>query len=145
MKPMSWSDQMGSRSRTSWLLLIKDGKVQVFSGSSLPGWAVVRSSKFVRQGKWSHTTYELALADDVRAIAGRQGWETNTFAEGIASVTRAAKTPTTWPEMAACFGVEREAAEAFLRAWKPKAAELLDNVEAELAALEAASGPSCPS
>jgi hypothetical protein len=124
-----WSDELGHRSRDPWLLLVKDGKVYRFTGESIGGVVAVRGSDFRKNGKWSHTKYRLELAQGVRAFSGRQGWEKGTFCEGLGTLAGLGKSCDTWSEVAAALGVTRAAAEDFLRAWKPKAAESLDSAE----------------
>lgn len=136
---LEWSDELGPRSRAAWLLLVKGDEVTAFAGRDLPGLVAVRGSDFRRNGKWSHTTYRLLLAPGVRAISGRNGFETGTFAEGLRSAVRAPAPIDTWAEMAAALGVSVPGAMAFLRAWRPKAAEALDIATAKVAeALDAA-------
>lgn len=130
-----WSDQMGSRERSAWLLLVQGDDVRRFTGGSIPGVCVVVGNDYRKDGKWSHNTHRLSLAPDVRAIPGHDGWETGRFTEGIGDAV-GAETPDTWPQLAECLGVSVPSAMAFLRAWKPQAAEALDQVERELLALE---------
>jgi len=134
---LEWSDGLGPRARSPFLIFVRGGSDEVvaFAGSDIPGVVVVRGTDYAKSGKWSHTTYRLRLAVGVRHIAGREGWETGTFAEGIGSAA-GRETPDTWGEMAARLGVSVPAAMEFLRAWKPKAAEKLDEVELALAKLE---------
>lgn len=136
MSEFTWSNEMGHRGRAAWLLLVdRDGLVHAFSGESIPTVCVVRNRDFSKCGKWSHTTYLLQLASGVRALAGRDGWETGRFDEGLACV---AQVPVidTWAACANALGVTVQEAKRFLREWRPKAAERLDSIEAELVALE---------
>lgn len=135
MKSFEWSDQMGSRGRASWLLLRKGEELAFFAGATVPGWCVVQTRQFTKNGKWSHTTYRLQLADDVVAMPGRLGWESGGFLEGIGAAASQPK-PGTWAEAAKCLGVSIDAAKTFLRAHKKVSAEHLDKVEAELAGLQ---------
>lgn len=136
---MTWSNGRGSRGRMPWLLFVLQGedKVLVFEEKNIPGVVAIRGSDYTKNGKWSHDTYRLVVADGVRAISGRSGWETGLFAEGIGDAV-GKPTPDTWPAMAECLGVSVPAAMSFLRAWKPGAAQKIDQVEATLAALEEA-------
>lgn len=133
---IEWSDQIGNRSRQPWLLLIKGDDVVPFTGGNISGLVVVRGTDYEQAGRWSHATYRLQLADGVRHIAGRNGWETGTFAEGLGSAVGCA-TPDTWGDMARALGVSVPSAMEFLRGWRPKAALALDEVEQALADLEA--------
>ena len=133
---LEWSDELGSRSRAAWLLLVKEDEVLAFPGSTTKGWVVVTGTSYRKNGKWSHTTYRLALYDGVRAIAGKNGWETGTFCEGLRAATRSEAHLDTWPLLAGALGVSVESAKCFLRAWRPKAAEKLDLVEEEMKELD---------
>jgi len=135
MKEFTWSDQMGSRGRSSWLLLRKGEELMFFAGTTIPGWCVVQTRQFAKNGKWSHTTFRLQTADDVVAIPGRQGWESGGFLEGLGAAASMSK-PGTWAEAAKCLGVSIDAAKTFLRAHKKVSAEHLDKVEAELRSLD---------
>lgn len=134
---MEWSDQLGSRSRRAWLLFVKDGKVYPFAGEGIPGVVAIRGSSYRRDGKWSHTTYRLEVAEGVRTISGKEGWETGRFAEGLAGAA-GTKAIDLWVEMANALEVTVPAAQEFLRAWRPKAAEHIDAAEAALEELDRA-------
>ncbi len=133
-----WSDGIGSRGRNPFLLFVRGDEIIVFRGQNIPGVVVVRGTDYTKNGKWSHTTYRLELANDIRAIAGRDGWETGRFVEGLGSAV-GVKTPDTWADTAKALGVSVPSAMEFLRSWRPKAAEKLDEVEQSLADLEEAS------
>lgn len=135
---ITFSNQQGSRDRAAWLLLVKGEEVRVFTGETIPGLAVVVGSDYHKNGKWSHTTYRIALAPGVRAIPGKQGWETNTFAEGLRAAVSHPTPIDRWPDLAAALGISVPAAMQFLRGWKKGAAEKLDAVDAQLEALEQA-------
>jgi hypothetical protein len=119
-------------------LFVRGDEVVVFDGQNIPGVVVVRGTDYTKNGKWSHTTYRLELASGIRHIAGRDGWETGRFVEGLGSAV-GRKTPDTWAETASALGVSVPSAMEFLRSWRPKAAEKLDEVERLLAALEESS------
>lgn len=135
MKEFTWSDQMGSRGRGAWLILRKGESLAFFAGATISGWCVVQTRQHTRNGKWSHTTYRMQLADDVVAMPGRQGWESGGFLEGLGAAASMSK-PGTWAEVAACLGVPEEAAKTFLRATKKLSAEHIDKVEAEMRSLD---------
>lgn len=132
----TWSDEMGSRGRGSWLLLIKGEEVVVFKGGDLPGVAVVRGTDYCKNGKWSHTTYRLELAPGVRPIPGKDGWETGRFAEGLRPAVGYRGPIDTWIDLGMALGISVPSAMKFLRAWRPKAAERFDEVDARLSALD---------
>lgn len=135
MQNIEWSNRIGSRECRPFLLLIKGDEVIPFAGSNIPGVVVVRGTDYTKQGKWSHTTYRLQVVDGVRHIAGRDGWETGRFVEGLGSAVGCA-TPDTWADTAKALGVSVPSAMEFLRSWRPKAAEKLDEVEQALVKLE---------
>ena len=135
MKNVEWSDRMGSRGRGAWLLFVRGDEVIPFGGQDIPGIVVVRGTDYEKAGKWSHTTYRLQLADGIHEIAGRDGWETGRFVEGLGSAAGCA-TPDTWADTSKALGVSVPSAMEFLRSWRPKAAEKLDEVEQSLAKLE---------
>jgi len=137
---ITWSDEMGSRSRSAWLLLVKGEKIVSFTGQNLPSMVVVRGTDYHKNGKWSHTTYRLELATGVRAIPGKNGWETGRFVEGLRDATRGSTPIDTWVDVANALGVSVPSAMAFLREWRPKAAAALDEVDTQLSALDEAAG-----
>lgn len=132
---IEWSDGIGSRSRNPFLLFIRGDEIIPFGGSDIAGVVVVRGTDYTKNGKWSHNTYRLQLADGIRHIAGMSGWETGRFVEGLGSAIGCA-TPDTWADTAKALGVSVPSAMEFLRATRPKAAEKLDEVEQSLAKLE---------
>lgn len=136
---INWSNRIGSRSRGSWLLFVKGDEVIVFRGQNIPGVVVVRDATYTKGGKWSCTAYRLEVADSVRYIAGRDGWNTGRFIEGLAKALGKHETPDTWVGTAELLGVSVPSAMEFLREWRPKAADKLDEVEQALVDLEEAS------
>lgn len=138
MQSIEWSNGIGPRGRNSFLLFVIGDEVIVFRGNDIPGIAVVHGTDYTKGGKWSHTTYRLDLADNIRYIAGRDGWETGRFVEGLGSAV-GCKTPDTWVGVAKALGVSVPSAMEFLRNWRLKAAAKLDEVEQAIADLEEAS------
>ena len=130
----TWNNQQGSRDRKAWLLVSTADAVTAFSGEHIPGKVGVLGEDREKAGKWSNSTFRLKVADGVRLIAGHDGWETGTFAEGLASAV-GVKPPTNWAEMAAALGVSVDAAKAVLKSWRQKAAAKLDAAEAAVAGL----------
>ena len=129
MAAIVWDDQLGNRSRAPWLLLIKEGVVTPFLGQPVFGLVDAVGTSYTKNGKWSYTTYRLMVTDDVRSIPGKQGWETGTFREGLASALGVAHIDT-WAEMSAALGVSVEECKRFLRLWKKTAAEAFDAADA---------------
>jgi len=134
-----WSDEVKSRRRRPWLLLIKAGKITSFSGESIPGLVAVVGSNYVKCGRWSYTDYRLEIADDVRAIAGRQGWNNGTFREGLAGAVGSKQPLDRWSDVATALGVSLPECRRFLKAEFPAEAAELDKIEAALEAVDSAS------
>lgn len=133
-----YSDELASRRRRPWAIIIGPGdEIELFAGESIPGKVAVVGCDYTQQGVWSHTTYRLAVAPGVRFLAGHFGFETGTFLEGLRAATR--KPTDRWHEVANALGVSLPVAQKFLRAWLPKEARRLDQVEADLASLDEAS------
>lgn len=134
-----YSDQLASRRRRAWAIVIGPGdEIELFTGESIPGKVAVVGYDYEKKGVWSHTTYRLAVAEGVRFLSGHFGFETGrTFLEGLRTATR--KPTDRWHEVANALGVSLPVAQEFLRAWLPKEAQRLDQVEADLASLDEAS------
>ncbi len=136
MQEVTWSNKIKSRGRSPWLLFIKGDEVIRFKGKDIPGIAVIKGTDYSQCGKWSGTTYRLAVIPDVRVIKGFEGWETARFTEGLGEVTSIGRPIDTWVDVAEALGVSVPAAMEFLREWKPKAAERLDQVDQKLEDLD---------
>ncbi len=135
MENLKWNDGLGNRMRRPFLLLIRGDEIIPFNKKTIPGVVVVRGTDAKKAGKWSRTIFRLRLADGIRHIAGFDGWETARFVEGLGSAV-GCSTPDTWAETANALGVSVPSAMKFLRSWRPKAAEELDEVEQSLIELE---------
>lgn len=136
---MEWSNKMLPRSRNPWLLFVSPaGEIHRFQGRSIPGIVAIAGHDFCKSGKWSGTTFRLEVAPGVRVFDGADGWETDRFTEGLSAVVR--HRVDRWMDVANALGVRRATAQAFLREWLPREAAELDQVEADLAALEASAG-----
>jgi len=132
---ITYSDQMGSRRRRAWAILIGPGdEIELFTGESIPGKAAIVGRDYEKCGKWSHSIYRIVLAEGVQFISGHMGWEMGTFTEGLHDAT--GKRTDRWHEVANALGVSLPAVQEFLRAWLPGAADRLDQVEADLASLD---------
>jgi hypothetical protein len=68
METIQWSSEMRNRSRTPQLLVLSEGKLNVFQGKSIPGKVVVTGSHYKKNGKWSGTTYQLVTGKDTILI-----------------------------------------------------------------------------
>lgn len=143
MERIKWRDELGSRRREAWLLLIKDNKIICFdrkhSPKTIPGVVLVEGTDIEgSRGIWSYTEYRLRLASGVRAIAGYMGWDTGYFEEGLARAVRGMtrETPATWAELATLLGVTPEAAKAFCAEHMPKCFQRIEAKEAEIQEFE---------
>jgi len=132
-----WSDRIGSRGRSAWLLLVDgEGRIHRFLGENISGVVAVIGTDYEKAGKWSHTTYRLELAPGVRPIAGRDGWETGRFVEGLRSAVHFERPIDRWVDVANALGVTISETMRFLCEWRPKAAEALDAVEKAIEAVD---------
>lgn len=132
---VEWSNQIGSRGREAWLLLVGPGdRVTRFRGASIPAVAAVTGSGFRKNGKWSSTTYRITLATGVRPVAGRDGWETGRLDEGLAAAS--GRPCDRWLDAAAALGVGLPTLQAFVAAEWPQQAELWDEREEALATID---------
>lgn len=138
---MRWNDKQGHRGRGAWLLLVDgQGAVHVFAGDTIPGVVAVLGADYAKAGKWSARYYRLQLAPGVRAIAGRDGWETGRFVEGLRDAVNWPAPIDRWVDVANALGVMLSEAERFLREWRPAAAEALDQVERDLETVDTDAG-----
>jgi len=134
-----WSSEVRARHRRPWLLFIKAGKITRFHGESIPGIVAVVGSDWVKCGRWSYTDYRLEISDDVRAIAGGEGWHNGTFREGLAGAVGAKQPLDRWSDISNALGVSLAECRRFLEAEFPREVEELDKIEADLEAVDAAS------
>jgi len=135
---ITWKDKMAPRCRRAWAIVVGPGdEIELFTGDSIPGKVAVVGRDYKKCGIWSHNIYRLEIAEGVRFIPGHMGFETGTFVEGLRAAT--GQPTDRWHEVANALGVSLPVAQDFLRAWLPKEARRLDQVEADLASLDAAS------
>ena len=108
------------------LVRLADGSVVEFTGSTIPGAVVVLTEEYEKNGKWSNTTFRLAVADTVKAVPVHSSWtkEAASYTEAAAVLSR-------------LFGadVSAAAAEALIRSGWQKAADRIDATAAALAAM----------
>jgi len=132
---INWSDQLGPRKRRAWALIIGPGdEIEVFQGKPIPGKVAVLGYDYEKAGIWSHTTYRLQIAENVRFLTGRFGWGTNTFREGLRDAT--GKETDRWYQVANALGVTLPTAMKLVREFAPNEAKELDQVEDDLASLD---------
>ena len=112
--------------RNCMLVRLADGSVVEFTGSTIPGAVVVLTEEYEKNGKWSNTTFRLAVADTVKAVPVHSSWtkEAASYAEAAEKLSR-------------LFGadVSAAAAEALIRSGWQKAADRIDATAAALAAM----------
>jgi hypothetical protein len=76
-------DRQGNRDRQTRLLVIPaEGPVYWFAGGSDSA-VTVTGKQYTKDGKWSHTTWDLEVSDGVRTLVVRQGWESGKWREGF--------------------------------------------------------------
>lgn len=134
MREEKWTEQLGHRGRRPWCLVTHGGGVSRFTGDSIPGILAVVGTDYRQDGKWSSTTYRLAVADGVRIVSGHMGWETGTFREGLQKSLLAPPLDR-WADIASALGVSVQAVQQLIRPWLPNEAAALDRVEEQMAAL----------
>ena len=112
--------------RNCLLVRLADRSVVEFAGSTIPGVVVVLTEDYEKNGKWSNTTFRLAVADTVKAVPVHSSWtkEAASYTEAAAILSR-------------LFGadVSAAAAEALIRSGWQKAADRIDATAAALAAM----------
>ena len=112
--------------RNCLLVRMADGSVIEFTGRTIPGAVVVLTEDYEKNGKWSNTTFRLAVADTVKAIPVHSPWtkEAASYAEAADKLSR-------------LFGAEVSAAsaESLIRSGWEKAAQRIDATAAAMAAL----------
>ena len=131
MKTVSVNDKLGHRARrhTNLLLCPNLGIVE-YKGESIPPVARVVSKSYIRNGRWSHWTWETELQDDFELLPFSQDWETGKyFNEGTwaEAVKRLDNELEGWPTKLRISAAQLEMA---IRAIWPEAAAEIDAAEA---------------
>lgn len=83
-----YSDRIGSRNRRSMLIVYCKNEILVFNGEDIPTVLAIRSSNFTKDGKWSHTTYDLSLAAGWKFSSLTQDWNNGLFVPDFQSIKR---------------------------------------------------------
>lgn len=126
---IEYKNNLGPRSREPWAFMVGPGdQVEAFRGESIPGKCVVTSALPCGGGKWAGMQYQLEVAQGVRFLSGRMGFDTNRFTEAISAKN--------WAEVANALGLSVPVAQEFLASAYPAEAEKLNQIERELEALE---------
>lgn len=83
-RQLTWNDGMGSRGRRRKLLVGLGDAIHEFSGRSIHGIVAVVSDRYEKNGKWSNTTYSLAMAAGTWSHEEGQSWEEGEYFHGAA-------------------------------------------------------------
>jgi hypothetical protein len=118
MNRCEYNDGLRPGGRRPRLYLAKGGQVQRFNGKDIPGFCVITSEVYSKEGKWSNTTYVLDLAPGVRPIYFLSPLH-GTWGEHFES----------WGAVAEFLGLPIEVARQVVRDEYPRTAERLDQVE----------------
>jgi hypothetical protein len=135
MKTETWKKQLGHRGRLPWAIVIHNGIIYPFTGVDIPWVCTITGQTYEKKGRWSITTYHLALPNSARFIAGHEGWGTGLFLEGLQSALPDHPPVERWADLANALGVTLPEAQKFLRGFRPEEAARLDLVEAAVASL----------
>lgn len=87
MKTWTFNDGMRSGGRHPKLWLVKGGAIFHFEGIDIPSVAVIESSTYGQNGKWSSTTYRIKTGDNTVAVELLAPLHGKTWSQG--SVTEA--------------------------------------------------------
>lgn len=114
MTTIKFNDAPGIRDIRHLNLLIFE-----FAGESIPGVCQITSTSYTKNGKWSHSTWEVELAPGLRSFVWTQDWElgSGTWERAVADLQRKSGIPDLCPTA--------------IRAKFPKAAAKLDRAAAE--------------
>ncbi len=83
---IQWSNGQGSRGRKAMLLVGRGEEIHQFVGQSIENVVGVAGSDYVKNGKWSHTTYTLRLPTDGWHYIASQSWEEGEYFHGCKAV-----------------------------------------------------------
>jgi hypothetical protein len=137
MKTLEWCKENIGREQ-AWLILVKNGRVYRFAGTSIPNVGVIVTGSKQTTGDWGPVVYYyLLIADDVRVIRGF-----GELRDGLMWNSAASTPPGTWERVAQYLGVDDAEARRFARTEFPAEAAELDRVEAEARSLAATGGAS---
>jgi len=128
---ITYNDGLCPGGRRPRLYLAKGGEVRKFEGVSIEGFALVKTTKFTKNGNWSNTDYTLVLHDGVRPLeflSPLHGIWGEKFAD--------------WGEVIASLQLPLDVAKELVRREYPKTADRLDEIERVVSAMEE-SGQDC--
>ena len=72
---IKWCDGLQHRGRTPSLFLCKEGVWVKFAGKPISGQLAILSSKDEKNGKWSNTSYDLAISASAVAVELLRPWD----------------------------------------------------------------------
>lgn len=124
---VKFNDGLCSGGRRPRLYLAKGGEVKKFVGEAIPGFCVIVTQRFERNGKWSNTDWSLSLAPGVRPLIFLSPLHGNWGDEF-----------TSWGEVCQKLGLPIEVAQEVVRKEYPRTGERLDQAEAFAIASEEA-------
>jgi hypothetical protein len=119
MQEYSFNNGLHNGNRTPRLWLAKGIAVAKFEGEAIPGFCAIAGADYTKNGKWSHTTYRLALAPGIRPLyflAPMHG----TWGQDL----------TSWGEVAQKLGLPVDVAQQIIRTEYKRTAARLDGLEA---------------
>ncbi len=128
-KMYEYNDGLLPGSRHPRLYLAKAGKAIKFTGENIPEYCAIASAQYEKRGKWSNTTYLLALAPGVRPIK---------FVSPMHGVW--GDSATSWGEIARELMLPIEEVRKVIRQEYRGTAERLDKIEEFALAVEAEGG-----
>lgn len=122
---IEWCNIQGARDRAAWAVVVSpSGDLTEFRGQSLPGLVAVIGEAYRKNGKWSATTYRLAVAQGVRFVSGLDGWESGLLSDGIGAATK--RPADSWTDLEVALGATTETIQQWVRRCAPRTARALD-------------------
>lgn len=91
MKNLTYNDGLSPRSRRKKLFVGKGEQIHEFKGQTIQGIVVVCKTGYEKNGKWSNTTYHLALDDAAWHYEDKQSWEEGNWLHPASSTQEAVK------------------------------------------------------
>jgi hypothetical protein len=133
MKTVTCNDRLGSRNISHKNVLAVAGRgLVLFSGESIAPVARVMRADHKKDGKWSHTTWTVELADDASMFQFSQDWQTGAWFNSADWQGAIADVRLVMGEVA---GITDEMIERFIRSVFPKSSAKLDESAAAWAAV----------
>lgn len=121
-----WNNQIASRERRAYLILVKDGVAHAFKGVSIAGVGEVLHTHHYKAGKWSSTDFNILLAPGATHFHGHLDFDTNRICGRVEN----------WGEVAAQFGCSVTSIREAIEYFSPGEATLIDAVEEKIATID---------